>query len=96
MPEADSIKVRRRVARSLADRLRRRFNVSVADLGDPDDRHSVCIGCVMLGRDPRRLRASLDRAVSYVERLGLAEVVADDVTVVRIDELEEIDSGARD
>ena len=79
------------MSRALVDRLRHRFNASVAELGDPDDRHAVLIGCVMLGRDPQRIRASLDRVVSYVENLGLAEVVAEDVTLARLDELDEID-----
>ena len=77
------------------DRLRHRFNASVAELGDPDDRHSVCIGCVMLGRDPRHLRTALERVVRYVEDLGLAEVVADDVTLVQLDELTEIEPDAQ-
>ena len=96
VPEADSIKARRRVSRALVDRLRHRFNASVAELGDPDDRHSVLIGCVMLGRDPRRLRASLERAVRYVESLGLAELVADDITLASLDELDEFDPEGRE
>ena len=90
LPEAETIKARRRVARSVKDRIRQRFNVSVAEVADQDERHSVVIGCVMVGVDPRHLREAMEKIVSYVESLGLAEVVADDITVVRLDEVEEL------
>ena len=91
LPETETIKERRRVARSIKDRVRQRFNVSVAEVADQDDRHSVCIGCVMVGVDPRHLREGMDKVIRYVESLGLAEVVADDVVVVRLDEVEELE-----
>ena len=91
LPEAETIKARRRVARSVKDRIRQRFNVSVAEVADQDERHSVCIGCVMVGVDPRHLREAMEKIVGYVEGLGVAEVVADDITVVRLDEVEELD-----
>ena len=91
VPEAETIKARRRVARSVKDRIRQRFNVSVAEVADQDERHSVCIGCVMVGVDPRHLRDGMEKVVRYVESLGVAEVVADDVVVVRLDEIEELE-----
>lgn len=92
LPEADSLKARRRVAQAVKDRLRARFNVSAAEVGDPEDRHGVCIGCVQVGTDPRRLRARMDQVVRYVEQLGLAELVSDDVAIVRLDELDEVEA----
>lgn len=91
LPEAETIKARRRVARAVKDRIRARFNVSVAEVADQDERHSVCIGCVMVGVDPRHLRDGMEKLVRYVESLGIAEVVADDVAVLRIDEIEELE-----
>jgi uncharacterized protein YlxP (DUF503 family) len=91
LSEAETIKARRRVARAVKDRIRQRYNVSVAEVADQDERHSVVIGCVMVGVDPRHLREGLEKVIRYVESLALAEVVADDITVVRLDELDEID-----
>jgi uncharacterized protein YlxP (DUF503 family) len=88
--EADSIKDKRKVVRSVKDRLRERFNVSVAEVAAQDERHSICIGCVKVGIDAKHLREQLEGAVRFVESLGLAEVVGDDVTVVRLDELTEL------
>lgn len=86
--EADSIKAKRRVVRSIKDRLRARFNVAVAEVDDHDDWHSICIGLSTVGSDPRHIHERLRKALRFVEGLGLAEVVGDDVIVVRLDELE--------
>jgi uncharacterized protein YlxP (DUF503 family) len=90
LEESESIKAKRRVVNSVKDRLRRRYNVSVAEVAEQDDRHEICLGCVAVGIDPRHLRVKLEKVIHFVESLGLAQLVADDVTVVRIDELEEV------
>jgi uncharacterized protein YlxP (DUF503 family) len=90
LEESESIKAKRRVVNAVKDRLRRRYNVSVAEVAEQDDRHEICLGCVAVGIDPRHLRVKLEKVVHFVESLGLADLVSDDVTVVRIDELEEV------
>ncbi len=92
VPDASTIKARRSLANSVRDRLRQRFNLSVAEVGDPGDREFVCVGCVAVGIDPRHLRQKMERAVEFVERLGLAEVVGDDILIARLDELEEVET----
>ena len=48
------------------------------------------IGCVELGNDPRVMRERMERVIRFVERLGIAEVTGDDITIVRLEELEEV------
>jgi uncharacterized protein YlxP (DUF503 family) len=86
--EADSIKAKRRVVRSLKDRLRARFNVAVAEVDDLDDRHSICLGLTTVGSDARHLRERLAKAIRYAESLGLAELTGDDILVARLDQIE--------
>ena len=92
--EAESIKAKRRVVKSILARLGQRFEVSSAEVADQDERHSACIGCVKVGIDPRHLRQYMERVVRYVESLGLAEVVGDEVTVARLAEFAEMDESA--
>jgi hypothetical protein len=87
VPDARSIKARRSVANSLKDRIKKRFGISAAEVGDPDEWHEVFIGCVEVGTDPRVMRERMERVVRFVEKLGLAELVSDDVTVAQLDEL---------
>jgi len=88
---AESIKDKRRVVKSLLGRIEQRFRVSVAEVADQDHRSSICIGCVKVGIDPRHLRAQMEKIIRFVESLGLAELVGDEITITRLTELEELD-----
>ena len=91
LPEAESLKARRSVANAVKERVRGRFRISMAEVGDPEARHEVVLGCVEVGTDPRVMRQRMRKVIAFVERLGLAEVHADDVVVARLDELEELE-----
>lgn len=94
LAEADSIKAKRRVVRAVRDRVASRFRISVAEVADHDDRHSICMGFAKVGIDARHLRASMEKVIRYVDELGLAELVGDDVIVAQLDELESVEDGA--
>jgi uncharacterized protein YlxP (DUF503 family) len=94
LEDADSIKTKRRVVRAVRDRVASRFRISVAEVADQDDRHSICIGCAKVGIDARHLRASMEKVIRYVDELGLAELVGDDVIVAQLDELEPVEDGS--
>lgn len=94
LADADSIKAKRRVVRAVRDRVASRFRISVAEVADHDDRHSICMGFAKVGIDARQLRASMEKVIRYVDELGLAELVGDDVIVAQLDELEPVEDGA--
>ncbi len=94
LAEADSLKAKRRVVRAVKDRVANRFRVSVAEIADHDDRHAICIGCVKVGIDARHLRESMQKVIRYVDELGLAELVGDDVIVAQLDELVAVEESA--
>jgi len=96
LADADSIKAKRRVVKSILARLPQRFGVSVAEVAAHDDRHSICIGCVKVGVDPKHLQKQMEKVIRYVESLGLAEVIGDEVAVLRLAELEEVEDAAED
>ncbi len=93
LPDSESLKAKRRVVRSVKDRVSSRFRVSVAEVADHDDRHVICIGCAKVGVDPRKLRSEMEKVIRFVDDLGLAELTADDVVVAQLDELETVDAG---
>lgn len=89
--DAESLKDKRRVVRSLKDRVRGNFNVAIAEIDEQDERHRICLGCVTVGSDPKYVRGALEKVVRFVESLGLGELVSDDVVVARLDELDQPD-----
>jgi uncharacterized protein YlxP (DUF503 family) len=64
LPDAQSLKEKREVVRRLKDRLRARFNVSVAEVGDLDLWQRSQVAVVSVNAD----RVYLEQAFSAIER----------------------------
>lgn len=74
-----SLKEKRGVVRSLAKRLRNRFNVSVAEVGGQGTWQRAAIGIAATGSSELRVRQHLEQALRFVEETHLAEVTATDL-----------------
>jgi len=61
---AHSLKEKRRVLKSLKDRLRNRFNISIAEIGDQDHHQSLELGVAAVGTDRRYVNGLLSGVVS--------------------------------
>ncbi len=79
-----SLKQKRGVIRSITQRVRNRFNLSVAEVGGQDTWQRAVLGLATLGRDEVSVRHVLERALEYVEELHLAEVRGCDVDVLAL------------
>ena len=66
---AASLKDKRRVVRSLKDRLHREHQVSVAEVDDLDHPGSGVLGITMAANDARRCQSVLDRLLTKI-RVG--------------------------
>jgi len=73
--EAKSLKDKRRVVRSIKDRLRNAFNVSVAEIDSQDHRQLIVLGIAMVGSDSRELTSALDRIVDALRGHPVAELL---------------------
>jgi len=74
-PGARSLKDKRRALRSLEDRLRRRFNVAVAEVGHHDLRQRCQLAVVSVNTDQDRLVSTLDGVGGETERSAEIEVL---------------------
>ena len=70
-----SLKTRRRVVNSLKDRIRGRFNVSVADLGKQDVWQRVVLGVAVVSNDGRFANEVLSKVVNMVAADPRVEIV---------------------
>ena len=69
-----SLKGKRRIVRTLKDRLKNRFNVSVAEIGNQDVWQSLHMGIVAVNSDPKYLEGQVNRVVDAIEKMHLAEI----------------------
>ncbi|MCR9096353.1 MAG: DUF503 domain-containing protein [bacterium] len=81
--EAQSLKAKRGVVRSISQRLRNEFNVSVGEVGGQGTWQRATLGVSMTGSDEVGIRRALERAVGFVEDLHLAQVIACEVDTLR-------------
>jgi uncharacterized protein YlxP (DUF503 family) len=69
LPEAHSLKDKRQVLRSLKDRLRRHFNVAVAELDFHDVWQSSLVGVVTLSNAEQHVEESLQLVLAEAYKI---------------------------
>jgi uncharacterized protein YlxP (DUF503 family) len=70
-----SLKEKRRVLRSIKDRIRNRFNVSIAEVDCQDKWQVAVLGFSAVSNDQGHVSRTIERLISAVEGMGVAEVV---------------------
>lgn len=66
VPQADSLKDKRRVIKSLKDRIANTHNVSIAEVGALDEHRRSIIGIAMVANEKRFVESALSKLVDYV------------------------------
>ncbi len=67
VPDASSLKEKRQVSRSLTDRIKNRFNVSVAEVEDNELRQRLTLGISCVSNDSAHANEIISKVVSFVE-----------------------------
>ena len=75
LPENHSLKGKRKVMKSLCDRLRQRFNLAVAEIDSQDLWQTGGVGIVTVGNEGKYVNSKLDKAINFIDDLQLAEIV---------------------
>ena len=76
LPDAHSLKDKRQILRSLKDRLRRKFNIAIAELDFHDVWQSSTIGIVTLSNAQQHVEESLQHVLAESHRI-LGRVLVD-------------------
>ena len=66
--DARTLKDKRRVLQSVKQKLRNRFNVSVAEVAYNDSPKRCQLGVAMVSRESRSMHAQLDKIIDMVRR----------------------------
>ena len=79
IPESNSLKTKRRVLKSIKDRIRGRFNVSFAELGDLDKWQRAVCGAVMIGNDKPFLDQGLQGVLAEVQSHHEVQIISSEL-----------------
>ncbi|MBT3311692.1 MAG: DUF503 domain-containing protein [Desulfobacterales bacterium] len=79
-----SLKGKRKVVKSIINRMRNSFNVSVAEVGANEIYQRAEIGFSLVGNDRQVINSKIDKIFNMVEKIGLAEVIDTDMEIINI------------
>ena len=74
IPHSASLKDKRQVCRSLIDKTRQRFNVSIAEVGTQDAHQTLTIGIAVVSGSGAHALRSMDEIIRYMEEHADAEL----------------------
>lgn len=82
MPDADSLKAKRQILLSLKDRLRDKFNVSVAEVADQDLWQKAVLGIACVANEGARVNQVLDQAINLIRSTRTLELVQSRIDIL--------------
>src|SRR5213075_1484108 len=84
--EAHSLKEKRMVLRRIKDRVRNKFNVAIAEVGDQDAWQSAQLGFAVVANELGFTQSVVQKILSFVESLAIPKVVDDEQDYVNYGE----------
>lgn len=75
IPEAFSLKEKRLVLKSLKDRIRKKFNVSIAELDGNEKWQRSLLGIAMVANENQFIESSFGKILKMIDEDGRVEVI---------------------
>jgi len=79
-----SLKGKRKVVRSMVDKVKSKFNASVAEVGANDKWQKIELGVSTVGNDRRHVDSSLNHILDFLESLCLAQIVDTEIDIINL------------
>ncbi len=79
IPQAQSLKDKRMVARSLIDKTRHKFNASVAEVDTQDLHQTLTLGVAVISGEAAHAKKTLNVIVRFMEEDAGAELVSEEL-----------------
>ncbi len=75
MPQCHSLKEKRQVLRSLKSKVKNKFDVVIAEVGEQDRWHNAVLGVTTLSNDKSKVNGVLDKVVGQIEGVYDVEII---------------------
>lgn len=79
IPASTTLKEKRRVLKSIKDRIRAKFNVSVAEIGYQDKWQHAVIGCSMISNDRKLIASVFENILSLIASVSEIHITAQQI-----------------
>ena len=76
IPWAISLKDKRQLRRSIIDKSRQKFNISIAEVDTQDAHQTLTLGLAVVSGEPGHAREMLDKVVRFIESNIDAKIIS--------------------
>ncbi len=76
-----SLKEKRRVVKSLKDRIRARFNVSISEVDNQDLWHRSTLGIALVCSDRKQAQTISDKIIEFIREAKKVEIIEHDFII---------------
>lgn len=77
----DSLKGKRRILKSIKEKVRNNFNVSISEVGSNDKWQTAEIGVAVISSEKRHLNSILNKVVDFIDAMHTAEMVGYNIEI---------------
>lgn len=82
--ENRSLKGKRKIVKSMIDKVKHKFNVAIAEIGSNDKWQKIELGIATVGNDIRHIDSSLSNVLAFLDSLYLAEIVDSKTEILHV------------
>jgi uncharacterized protein len=84
-----SLKGKRKVLKSIKDRVKGKFNISVSEVGSQNIWKTILIGVSTIGPDSAYINSLLNQVVNFIDQMGLAHLSSYKIRSIPVGDPEE-------
>jgi uncharacterized protein YlxP (DUF503 family) len=82
LPAPSSLKEKRRILKSVIERIQHRYQVSISEVGDHELWQRAAIGVACVGRDRQPTLRVIDQVIGFIRRNPEVELIRHETQVV--------------
>ncbi|SDY24675.1 DUF503 domain-containing protein [Tindallia californiensis] len=82
MYEGSSLKEKRMIVKSVIERIKSRYNVSIAEIADQDKWRLATIGFCCISNNKRHVEKTIQEVLRFLEKDGRGELINIDMEVI--------------
>lgn len=75
VPESDSLKSKRFILESIKTRIRKRFNVSISEIGDTEKWQRTTLGMALVSNETRFINKAISQIINFIENDNRVEIL---------------------
>lgn len=80
--EVYSLKEKRSIIKSLVDKLKNKYNISIAEVGDNDTWNKALIGICLVGNTSNYVNKVISRVIGFIDRETRVEIIYENIEIM--------------